>query len=387
MSQGPRAEIMAEPGRGCRLALVLWNGDVGGAEVLTASLAEHMRRLGATVTIVFIGSPRPLAERLLRAEIQYRSLNLERGRNVLRHPRMYAREIARSGPDGALLVERGFQGATLRAGGYRGPIVAVEHGPLLFEGHVRSRLRRLLRGISRIAGAWAVDAEVAVSDFMLERMRHYAHARRSSRIYNGVDPEAYPAVLPARTGRSAGITVGFAGRLVPGKGADHLIQACAQMGMPDRVRLLIAGDGPERPRLSSLVKTLGIEQRVEFLGVVSDVPALWRRCDIAAVPSDTFIESFSMVTLEAMACGKPIVACRNGAIPELIADGISGTLVTPGSVAELTRALVGYADRPDLRREHGAAARARAIERFHIDTCAQAYIDLFENLQPIDASE
>ncbi len=205
MSEEPRAEIMAEPGRARKgrarkLALVLWNGDVGGAEVLTASLAEHMRRLGATVTIVFIGSPRPLSERLLLADIQYRSLNLERGRDVLRHPRMYAQEIARSGPDGALLVERGFQGATLRAGGYGGPIVAVEHGPLLFEKHPGSGPNRVLRRIGRIAGAWTVDAEVAVSDFMLERMRHYAHARRSMRIYNGVDPDAYPA---SRSGLSA----------------------------------------------------------------------------------------------------------------------------------------------------------------------------------------
>jgi len=380
MSEESRVEIIAEPARRRRLALVLWNGDVGGAEVLTASLAEHMRRLGTTVTIIFIGNPRPLAERLLRADIHYRSLNLKRGREILRHPRMYAQEVARSGPDGALLVERGFQGAALRAGGYRGPIVAVEHGSLLFEGQVSSGPRGLLRRISRMAGAWTVDAEVAVSDFMLERMRHYAHARRSSRIYNGVDPDAYPAVLAAQPDRSADITVGFAGRLVPGKGADHLIQACAQMSVRDRVRLLIAGDGPERPRLSSLTKTLGTDHRVEFLGVVDDVPALWRRCDIATVPSDTFVESFSMVTLEAMACGKPIVATRNGAIPELIIDGISGTLVNAGNVADLAQALVGYADQPQLRREHGAAARARAVERFNIDTCARAYIVLFENL-------
>ncbi len=159
------------------------------------------------------------------------------------------------------------------------------------------------------------------------------------------------------------------------------------MEMQDRVRLLIAGDGPERRRLSSLAKSLGADKSVEFLGVVNDVPALWRRCDVAAVPSDTFIESFSMVTLEAMACGKPIVATRNGAIPELIVDGISGTLVAPGNVPDLTEALIGYADQPDLRREHGAAARARAIKRFHIDTCAQAYLDLFESLLPVDSSK
>lgn len=372
--------VVSGPPWDCSLALVLWNGNVGGAETLNAALAEHLCRLGAHVTIVFIGTPRPLAERLSYADIPYRSLGLGPGHKVLRHPRQFAAEIARSGPDGALLVERGFMGVALRAGGYRGPIVAVEHGTLLFEQQDLTRPQRLLRRIGRFSGAWAANAEIAVSDFMLEKMRRHSHARRIMRIYNGIDPDTYLAAPQALTDPSAGVTVGFAGRLVPGKGADHLIQAFAQVSVQHSAKLLIAGDGPERSRLSSLAQTLGADSRIEFLGVVDDLSTFWRRCDIAAVPSDTFIESFSMVTLEAMACGKPIVAARNGAIPELIVDGITGTLVAPGDVGDMVQALVAYAEHSEMRRSHGMAARARAIERFHIDVCAQAYLDLFGEL-------
>ena len=81
-----------------------------------------------------------------------------------------------------------------------------------------------------------------------------------------------------------------------------------------------------------------------------------------------------------MTCGKPVIASRNGAIPELLIDGDTGTLVTPGSVTELVEAITIYANDPDLRRKHGAAARARAIQMFHIDNCARGYLKIFDEL-------
>ncbi len=87
-----------------------------------------------------------------------------------------------------------------------------------------------------------------------------------------------------------------------------------------------------------------------------------------------------MTTLEAMACGKPIVATRNGAIPELMTDGVTGTLVAPGDIAALAKALAVYAESPNLRSAHGTAARARAIAQFNIEDCARAYLDLFDEL-------
>ncbi len=271
-------------------------------------------------------------------------------------------------------------GATLRAGGYRAPIVAVEHGDFLQERQKYSGSERLPRRIGCILGAWAVDAEVAVSDFMLEQMLTDSHARCSVRIYNGVDPETYMPLQRTPAVPTGPVTVGFAARLIPGKGADRLIQAFGQMRSPGKRRLLIAGDGPERPRLTSLARKFGPASKIEFLGVVNDVPAFWQQCDIAALPGDTFVESFSMATLEAMACGKAIVATRNGAIPELITDGTTGTLVEPGNVGQLTYALSVYAEQVELRQQHGAAARVRAIEKFHISTCAQSYIKLLGEL-------
>jgi glycosyltransferase involved in cell wall biosynthesis len=380
MSDEPRRHAASEGDRERKLALVLWSGDVGGAEILNAKLADQLRRLGVQVTILFVGTPWPLAERLVRAEIPYKTLGLGRGRNVLRHPRRYAQEVARIGGDGALLMERGFMATVLRAGGYRGPIVAVEHGALLSELQAGFTPRRLLRHIGRFSGALAGDSEIAVSDFMLEQMRRRAHARSSARIYNGVDPDLYRLTTASPPDRSSELLVGFAGRLVAGKGADHLIRAIDKVRERTPVKLAIAGDGPERLSLAHTVRELGVESSVEFLGVVDDMPSFWQHCDIAVIPSDALAESFSMVTLEAMSCGKAIVATRVGAIPELVLDGESGTLVPPADVSALTEALLHYAENPDVRNAHGAAARTRAVERFHIEDCARAYVAVFDEL-------
>ena len=146
------------------------------------------------------------------------------------------------------------------------------------------------------------------------------------------------------------------------------------------MRLLIAGKGPELPRLSSLAQGLRVGDRIEFVGLVRDIQPFWHRCDVGIFPSHQFIESFGMAALEAMACGKPVIATRNGGAPEIVVDGVTGTIVEPGDVTALAQALVTYAGHPELRSARGAAGRARAIEKFDIHDSARAYLRCFNDL-------
>ncbi len=353
-----------------RVALMLWDGDMGGTEVLYAGLAACMRELGLDARLAFVTHTGPLTALLEQLDVPYDVLGLTHGRDVLRHPRAFAEAVARTGRDGVILPERGFIGAALRAGGYRPPIVAAEHGALLLhDGTLRGRVRQAL---NTLAGAWADDIEVGVSDFMVRRMRRAPHARQLRRIYNGIDPERF-APIPREAGPE--LVVGFAARLIAGKGADDTLRALALARERAPLRGRIAGDGPERPRLTALARELGLHECVEFLGLVGDMPSFWPACDIAAFPSHQFIESFGMAALEAMACGLPVVATSNGAAPELVADGLTGVVVSPGDVPALAEALVAYAQSPELRETHGGAGRARVLERFQIETCARGYLD------------
>jgi glycosyltransferase involved in cell wall biosynthesis len=366
-----------------RLALVLWAGDIGGAELLVANVAAQLAKLGVQATLVIACELEPLAERLRMLSVSYIGLGLQRGREVLLHPRHFAGKTREVGPDGALLIDCGFMGAALRLGGYRAPIVGVEHGAQLTVPDLTLR-RRMLYYATRAAGAWADDAEVGVSDFMVSHMERFPHSKQLRRVYNGLNAKVFTgptaAGIPARPGKESEITIGFVARLIPGKGHDRLIGALENIGDRLSARLLIAGSGPERARLEVLAADLGVSEAVEFVGVISDIQSFWARCDIAVIPSDSFIESFSMVTLEAMACGKALVGTRAGAIPELIEDGTSGTLVQPGNVAELATAIIRYAERPELRAAHGSAARARAVDHFPIEATAVGYASLFDEL-------
>src|SRR6185436_12923154 len=87
-------------------------------------------------------------------------------------------------------------------------------------------------------------------------------------------------------------------------------------------------------------------------------------------PSSTWVESFGMVAAEAMACGKPVLASRQGGLPELVLDGSTGYLFEPGNHDQLASLLTRYAGHPALRRDHGRAAMEHSRTRFDISRSA-----------------
>jgi len=313
-----------------------------------------MRTLGAEASVLFVASSEPLGARLDAAGIPHTSLGFTRGHHVILHPRKFARSVETLGPGGALLPRGGYLAAALRAGGYRGRVVAVAHDAML-ELLPGSYRHRLLRPIDRATGFWASDVDVAVSDFVLSHIRHHARGGRLVRIYNGVDLRAYSS----KEGLSnEHVMIACAGRLIQGKGVDILLRAFAAGPARHGARLRIAGDGPKRSELQALASELRLNGLVEFTGWNLDMPSFWRASDIATLPSDTFIESFGMAAIEAMACTKPVVVTANGALPELVEDGVTGAIVPPGDAGALADALVTLTHDAKKRQAAGRAARA-----------------------------
>ncbi len=359
-----------------RVAVVLWSGEIGGAETLAVALARALRNSGVDARVVFVTRAEPLARQFLEAGIPFAELRLKRGRAALWHARGFAQIVAASGADGAVLVAGGFLALALRLGGYRGLIAAVEHGALLQIDRMPPPTR-LLRRVNRFLGARAVDVHVAVSDFLRERIN--GAARPVVTIPNGVDLDVY---RPSSSPRSEDeFVIGCMSRLIPGKGVEDVIVA-AQQVVPRGARLRIAGDGPERARLERLAEQVGIRASVEFVGWVkgsSDVAAFWNACDIAVAAPNDWVESFGLAAVEAMACGKPVVATRGGALPETVVHERTGFLVEPRDTHALAAALLSYLDEPSLVRAHGAAARDWCEQRFDIQRCARAYAELFSD--------
>jgi glycosyltransferase involved in cell wall biosynthesis len=152
----------------------------------------------------------------------------------------------------------------------------------------------------------------------------------------------------------------FAGRLSSEKGVGTLLEAVALVA---GLRLLLAGEGPDRATLEARAQELGIQDRVRFAGYLrgADYESAWREAAYLVLPSECY-EVRPMVIHEAYARGKPVVATRIGSIPEIVSEGVTGLLVKPGDARALAAGLQEMAEEPQRRIEMGRAART-LVER------------------------
>ena len=172
------------------------------------------------------------------------------------------------------------------------------------------------------------------------------------------------------------MTVLAVGRLVARKGHFLLVEALARLRSAGvELRVVIVGEGPERQELEALAARLGVTDHLLMPGAVGqDEIADWfRDADVLCLPS--FAEGVPIVLMEAMASGLPVVASRTMGIPELVEDGVSGLLVTPGRSEEIVDALAAMSD-ADQRRVMGAAGRARVLAEFEVGECTRRVAEL-----------
>lgn len=162
------------------------------------------------------------------------------------------------------------------------------------------------------------------------------------------------------------------GNLVERKGHDTVIRALSLLTKQGQdVVYLIVGDGPNRAALEQLAASLGMADRVVFLGRVNtpDLPLLYSAADIFIMVSrerleHCDVEGFGIVFIEAAACGIPSIGGRSGGISDAVVDGVTGLLVDPLDVAEVARSIDVLLANRDLARRLGDAARYRAASQF-----------------------
>jgi glycosyltransferase involved in cell wall biosynthesis len=169
----------------------------------------------------------------------------------------------------------------------------------------------------------------------------------------------------------------FVGRLVYRKGLHVLVKALQRIKGRD-FKLYVVGGGYMEIPARMLAKAYGVEDKVEFLGVVpEDVKIeLYRRAKIVVVPS-ILNESFGIVALEAMAAGRPVIASRVGGLEDVVVNGETGILVEPGSEEQLAEAIELLLDDEPYRRRLGANARRVVEERYSWDVVLDRIVDVY----------
>ena len=354
--------------------------DDGGQNVHVAALASGLARRGHTVTVYTRRDDVALPEQVVTQD-GYHVVHVDAGParglpkdELLPHMHEFAAVLRRAWlqhpPD---LVHAHFWMSGLAS------VAAAGGIPVLQTFHALGSVKRRHQGAADTSPPRRIDLErelcrrvthvvATCSDEVFELRRLGLPTDRASIVPCGVDTSVFTPTGPMapRSGRPRLLVVG---RLVERKGQEDAIRALA--AVPDAELVIVGGppaDGldadPEVRRLRAVAVSVGVLDRVRFTGAVApaDVPTWVRSADVVlAVP---WYEPFGITPLEAMACGRPVVATAVGGLVDSVVDGETGVLVPPRDPAALGRAVAALlADEP-RRAAYGAAGVRRARGRY-----------------------
>jgi len=243
---------------------------------------------------------------------------------------------------------------------------------------VRPLRKTIYRLMDRVSERY-VERFIVVSDSLKEMMvkKRRIPNEKVTRIYNGIELDEYmPNGKEIRSQKSEvrrefevakdAPVIGAIGRMVWQKGFEYLIEAVPSIIQDFRkAKVLIVGEGPLRERLEALGERLKVKKNLIFAGFRSDIRDILSAVDLLVVPS--LLEGFPMITLEAMAMAKPIVATNIDGIREQITNGESGILVPPRDPAALVNAVMRVLNDKELARNMGLSARRKVEREFSVE--------------------
>jgi len=358
------------------VAHVLYSFGIGGLEKGIATVINHGSGRFRHV-IVCLGKGRG-SRALVKGDAEVFELNKPAG-NSPRFIRNLSVFLRRLRPD--IVHTRNWGGmdgvVAARLAGLRN-VVHGEHGWDVFDPFGLKLSRRYAR---RLLSRWVREYTCVSKEmeaWLRTRIKLGRH-KKVTQIYNGIDIERFCPGDGGAVRKELGISAdtfvaGTVSRLDPIKDHDTLIEAFRRFHrqVSDSL-LLIVGDGPRMAELKAQAK-----DGVVFLGERHDVPDLLRAMDVFVLPSKN--EGISNTILEAMATGLSVIATKVGGNPELVVDGVTGTLVPPGDVEALVAAIRSYADDMELRRRAGLEGRCIAEERFSIPAMVSAYEEVWSRV-------
>jgi L-malate glycosyltransferase len=354
--------------------------NVGGAEVLAGRLA---RRLGDRYRFVFVclDSLGTLGSELQTDGFPVELLGRKPGLDWS-CPRRLARILRDLDVDlvHAHQYTPFFYSLTARLCGRRRPILFTEHGRHQPDYPRRKRMlanRLLLSRRDRVVGVGAAVRKALIDNEGLAESR-------VSVLHNGIDVDIYAAACDREKARhifgvgSDEFVMIQVARLDYLK--DHLtaVRTLARVvNHRPQTRLVLIGDGPERPKVEAEARKLGVFDKVIFLGTRHDVAGLLGGADLFLLTSIS--EGIPLTVLEAMAAGLPVVATNVGGMAEIVTNE-TGQLAPAGDDAALADAALRIAATPDLGRRMGEAGWTRVKQRFDEPRMCADYASLYEEL-------
>lgn len=260
--------------------------------------------------------------------------------------------------------------------GYQGRLFVWWHGEIVRQRLVLPFYRPVVNAVlDRAEGIMvASEQQIEASEFLSQ------HREKCNVVPFGVDVEKMACtkadgLLRNELTDKASAVLLHVGRLAPQKGLVYAIEAMAQTR---GCELMLVGDGELEDDLRRKAEECGVSSRVHFLGsrFGEELDRAYADCDVFVFP--TLWDSFGLVQIEAMACGKPVVnTWLDSAVPHVSVNGETGLTVPPRDSAALAAAIQRLVDDPCLRNKYGAAAAERARFSFSVDRMLQDVKDIY----------
>ena len=228
----------------------------------------------------------------------------------------------------------------------------------------------LSRSFRRVIAVSQSTRNVLLSDYGLDQ-------RRVEVIYNGIESPKVTHDQSCQNNRS--MQIGTVGRMVPVKAFDLFLEVAAELSKHvHNIGFSILGDGPLKSSLVNRARHLGIDNLVRFETPRPDPTHYYQTLDIYL--NTSLHEGHPLSILEAMFCGKPVVAARVGGIPEIISHGEQGFLVEHRKPKDFVKYCLQLLEDAELRKKMGESARKKVAESFSRERMIASYYQLYESL-------
>ena len=262
------------------------------------------------------------------------------------------------------------------------PFVTTLHGTdITLVGMDRSYLPITRYAIQQSDGVTSISSylkEVTETSFGITRPIEVVHNFVNCDVYKPFEDLDARAQARSRFAAPDEFLFAHLSNFRPVKRVADVIQIFARVAKEIPARLVLIGDGPDRSTAEWLANSLGIHDRIHFLGKQDRVHELLPLADLMLMPSE--MESFGLAALEAMACQTPAIATRVGGVPELITDGVDGLLFSVGDVDAMAAASIALLSDKDGHQFMRKAARRTAQDRFCSTRILPRYISFYESL-------
>ncbi len=370
------------------VAHIVFRFDVGGLENGVVNLINRLPAERFRHAVIALTEVTDFRRRIQRDDVQFIAMNKPPGQGIWIANRM-RRTLRELQP--AIVHTRNLAALEMALPAMLAGVpvrIHGEHGWDTSDPEGKSRRYQLERRLYRPFVHRYVALSHQLESYLTDRIG--VAPERVEQIYNGVDTRRFHPSGKGRT-RIDGSpfdapdlwVVGTVGRLQSVKDQVTLARAFVRAlelapAARDRLRLVIAGDGPLRAQVEQVLDAAGVRDLAWLAGARNDVPELMRGLDAFVLPS--IAEGISNTILEAMATALPIVATKVGGNGELLDDQVTGRLVPAQDPDAMARALLDDFQRRPAAVRRGVAARLEVERKFSLDQMVAAYGDLYERL-------